>query len=160
MTLTLEWDSTGTMYASSPDGITNDQILVNTIREARLAISNAPTDGHVLSFDNSSMVWIEAPGTGDITGIVTDTNSGLQGGAASGESTLSFDFDSLPILSSTDITLSDLFVVRDISDSTNPYKQLPKGNLAGALAGSPTLGTSGGTLRVNDLGIDTAQLAA
>ena len=51
-------------------------------------------------------------------------------------------------------------MVRDISDSTNPYKQLPKGNLAGALAGSPTLGTAGGTLRVNDLGIDTAQLAA
>ena len=157
---TLEWDNSGDHVRVKADGITNDQIAPNTIREGRLAVSNTPTAGHVLSYESGEMVWVEAPGTGDITGIVTETSSGLQGGEASGEATLALDFDSLPILSSTDITLSDLFVVRDVTDTVNPYKQLPKGNLAGALAGSPTLGTSGGTLRVNDLGIDTAQLAA
>ena len=73
-------------------------------------------------------------GTGDITSIITQAGSGLQGGADTGDVTLRFDFDDLTLLTSPNLSGTDLFVYRDLNSNTNPYKAITKNSLAMELA--------------------------
>tara|TARA_B110000444_G_scaffold29322_1_gene24419 strand:+ start:244 stop:1461 length:1218 start_codon:yes stop_codon:yes gene_type:complete len=63
-------------------------IANNVVDEANLKVSNAPTDGYILTARSAAtgdMTW-EAPPTGDVTGVTAGT--GLTGGGASGALTL------------------------------------------------------------------------
>ena len=100
-----------------------------------------------------------AGGVGDITNIETNADSGLQGGADSGDVTLQLDFDSLGSFVSTQLSLTDIFVVRDESTNTVPYRSIRKDELAIALITGNTLAVTSGNIHVRSGGIDTAQLA-
>ena len=66
--------------------VDGDNIKSGTINESHLSVTNSPTDGYVLTYDNTSggFTW-EQKFDGDITGIVA--GNGLTGDASSGEAT-------------------------------------------------------------------------
>ena len=98
-------------------------------------------------------------GTGDITSVVTASNSGIQGGANTGDVTLSLDFNSLTSLTAANLDFLDLFVIRDQSSNANPYRTISKGILVEALITGNTLEATSGRIRVPTGGIDTLQLS-
>ncbi len=70
--------------------ITSGEISNNTIQEADLEATNAPTNNYILSYDSGTagFTWVvDANSGGDITGITNGT--GISGGCASGTCTLS-----------------------------------------------------------------------
>ena len=98
-------------------------------------------------------------GTGDITSIITQAGSGLQGGADTGDVTLRFDFDDLTLLTSPNLSGTDLFVYRDLNSNTNPYKAITKNSLAMELVDGNTLNVNNFNIRIAPGGVDTNQLA-
>ena len=69
-------------------------VVDDSIGEAKLDIHNDPATDQVLGYTANGMEWI-APSTGDITAVSTATDSGLAGGATTGDATLTLDVSNL-----------------------------------------------------------------
>ena len=99
---------------------------------ARDAAISSPEDGQAcflldtstLQFYYSS-AWNDFVGSGDITAVNTNANSGLSGGTASGAATLLVDPSNLADGSSVTVdTANDLLILEDVTDGT-VYKVKP-----------------------------------
>ena len=99
---------------------------------ARNSAISSPEDGQAcflldtqtLQFYFSS-AWNDFVGSGDITAVNTNSNSGLSGGTASGAATLLVDPSNLADGSSVTVdTANDLLILEDVTDGT-VYKVKP-----------------------------------
>jgi len=99
---------------------------------ARDSAISSPEDGQAcflldtstLQFYYSS-AWNDFVGSGDITAVNTNANSGLSGGTASGAATLLVDPSNLADGSSVTVdTANDLLILEDVTDGT-VYKVKP-----------------------------------
>ena len=113
--------------------------------------SGAIVDGMVLAYRpdaaplNRPYKWqaADTPPVGDIHGIVTAANSGLEGGANSGIVTLTVDASNLPALGAP-VALTDYVVIYDTDTSTTKkvlVSNFSSGDITGVTAGT---GLSGG----------------
>jgi len=113
--------------------------------------SGAIVDGMVLAYRpdtaplNRPYKWqaADTPPVGDIHGIVTAANSGLEGGANSGIVTLTVDASNLPALGAP-VALTDYVVIYDTDASTTKkvlVSNFSSGDITGVTAGT---GLSGG----------------
>ena len=113
--------------------------------------SGAIVDGMVLAYrpDTAPLTrpykWqaADTPPAGDIHGIVTAANSGLEGGANSGIVTLTVDASNLPALG-TQVALTDYVVIYDADASATKkvlVSNFSSGDITGVTAGT---GLSGG----------------
>jgi len=113
--------------------------------------SGAIVDGMVLAYRpdtaplNRPYKWqaADTPPVGDIHGIVTAANSGLEGGANSGVVTLTVDASNLPALG-TQVALTDYVVIYDADASATKkvlVSNFSSGDITGVTAGT---GLSGG----------------
>ena len=112
----------------------------------QMASGNAASDGDVATADGAGRITWETPsggGTGDITAVTTANNSGLAGGADSGDADLSLHANNLPTV--TSIATGDHLVVADASDS-NATKRITVNNFGPHLAGTGLDSTSTGQL--------------
>ena len=136
-------------------------IAADSITEPLLSISNSPAANQVLSWTGSELAWTAAgAGTGDITAVTTATGSGLSGGVDSGAANLVLDIAGLTNQSSSTLSDSDMLLLGDVSDGSDPRKHLTIGGLFGfAASGESTTESGGGKIRVADAGITATQLA-
>ena len=113
--------------------------------------SGAIVDGMVLAYRpntaplNQPYKWqaADTPPVGDIHGIVTAANSGLEGGANSGVVTLTVDASNLPALG-TQVALTDYVIIYDADASATKkvlVSNFSAGDITGVTAGT---GLSGG----------------
>ena len=72
-------------------------------------------------------------GDGDITGITTNATGGLDGGADSGDPSLVLDITRLNSINGTNTNKDDLVHVNDISDTSDPNKNITLRELAQAI---------------------------
>ena len=115
--------------------------------------SGAIVDGMVLAYRpdaaplNRPYKWqaADTPPVGDIHGIVTAANSGLEGGANSGTVTLTLDASNLPALGAP-VALTDYVVIYDADASVTKkvlVSNFSSGDITGVTAGTGL--TGGGT---------------
>jgi len=99
--------------ALASNAVTTAKILDANITEAKLDVGNSPSDGYVLSWDNtaSNMSWVEA---GDITGVTA--GNGLSGGGSSGAVSLAVGAGALIDVSSTQVSV-DLSELTDMTQT-------------------------------------------
>ena len=87
-----------TIASTLGTAIDNTEITDDTIKEADLNVTNAPTglNGYLLSYVESTgnFQWVSpgAVGAGDITDVNTSALTGLTGGTSAGAATLAFDY--------------------------------------------------------------------
>ena len=99
---------------------------------ARDSAISSPEDGQACFFLDTSTLqfyyssaWNDFVGSGDITAVNTNANSGLSGGTASGAATLLVDPSNLADGSSVTVdTANDLLILEDVTDGT-VYKVKP-----------------------------------
>jgi hypothetical protein len=80
---------TNATHSGEVTGSTALTIANNVVDEPKLKVSNAPTNGYVLtaqSGDTGGLTWSAAGGVGDITAVVAGT--GISGGGTSGSVTI------------------------------------------------------------------------
>ncbi len=85
------------MFAQEPilsTSASRVSVVDDSIGEVKLDIHNAPTTDQVLGYTSNGMEWI-APSTGDITAVNTAADSGLAGGATTGDAALTLDVSNL-----------------------------------------------------------------
>jgi len=92
--------------------VDNDNIKDDVIKESKLNVTNAPTDGYVLTYDSATtgFTW-EEKFDGDITGIVA--GNGLTGDATSGDASLAVGAGTGITVNANDIQISDNGVDHD-----------------------------------------------
>jgi hypothetical protein len=89
---------------------------------AKLAIGSS---GNVLSVSSGGIVEWTAPTTGDVTSVNTQSNSGLAGGAVTGDINLTVDPSNLADGSGVTVdTSNDFLIMEDVTDGT-VYKVNP-----------------------------------
>ena len=133
--------------------------------------SGAIVDGMVLAYRpdtaplNRPYKWqaADTPPVGDIHGIVTAANSGLEGGANSGIVTLTVDASNLPALGAP-VALTDYVVIYDTDASTTKkvlVSNFSSGDITSVTAGTGLTGggTSGAVTLALDTGINATYLA-
>ena len=133
--------------------------------------SGAIADGMVLAYRpntapfNLPYKWqaADTPPVGDIHGIVTDANSGLEGGANSGVVTLTVDASNLPALGAP-VALTDYVVIYDTDASTTKkvlVSNFSSGDITSVTAGTGLTGggISGAVTLALDTGINATYLA-
>ena len=153
--------TTGTVTVDIANGgVDTAQIANFGVTVGKMAITNTPTSGQLLSYAGPNMTWIDGGGTGDITAITTASGSGLSGGVDTGAADLALDIAGLTNQSSTSLNDSDILFIGDVSDSADPRKHLSVGGLMSfATAGEATTDSGGGKIRVASGGITTQELA-
>ena len=120
-------------------------------------------DGYVLAYKpnvaptDQPYKWqaADTPPVGDIHGIVTATNSGLEGGANSGVVTLTVDASNLPALG-TQVALTDYVVIYDADASATKkvlVSNFSSGDITSVTAGTGL--TGGGISGAVELALDT-----
>ena len=141
-------------------GVGTAQLANFGVTVGKMAITNTPTSGQILSYAGPNMTWIDGSGTGDITAVTTASGSGLSGGVDTGAADLALDIAGLTNLSSTALDDSDILFIGDVSDSGDPRKHLTVGGLMSfATSGEATMDSGGGKLRVAAGGITTQEIA-
>ena len=133
--------------------------------------SGAIVDGMVLAYRpdaaplNRPYKWqaADTPPVGDIHGIVTAANSGLEGGANSGIVTLTVDASNLPALGAP-VALTDYVIIYDTDASTTKkvlVSNFSSGDITSVTAGTGLTGggTSGAVTLALDTGINATYLA-
>jgi len=101
------------VYGQTYTGDTQDLSGVTlAIKENQLSVTNSPTDGYVLTYDNATggFTW-EQKFDGDITSVVA--GDGLIGGASDGDATLNVNADN-----STVEVVADTVRVKDLGITT------------------------------------------
>ena len=139
------------MMATGPGTGVVDFNKLDDVDNSTAYPSGAIVDGMVLAYRpntaplNQPYKWqaADTPPVGDIHGIVTAANSGLEGGANSGVVTLTVDASNLPALG-TQVALTDYVVIYDADASATKkvlVSNFSAGDITGVTAGT---GLSGG----------------
>lgn len=159
------------LTAADMDGYVMAQIIaVFADSTARDASITSPQEGQhcflttgdlFQYYDGSS--WVSSP-VGDITSITTAANSGMAGGATSGDSSISVDASNLTSVTGT---TADYVVIQDVDDSDNTKRCLISDFVAAgditSIVTAAASGLSGGatsgavTLILNLAGLTAAQ---
>ena len=138
------------MMATGPGTGVVDLNKLDDIDNETAYPSGAIVDGMVLAYRpdaaplNRPYKWqaADTPPVGDIHGIVTAANSGLEGGANSGIVTLTVDASNLPALGAP-VALTDYVVIYDTDTSTTKkvlVSNFSSGDITGVTAGTGLTG--------------------
>ena len=169
--ITIDDTTSGQITIAASGGGTGDDAYDWATEGNTELIPNSKLDGLLtqilagtnITIDDSTAGEItitSSGGTGNITRIITAGTSGLSGGTASGDATLSLDFTRLTPFSGGNLVAgSDLFVLRDSNGGNAPYRTVTKNTLANALSDGTTLNVNNDAIRIANGGVDTTQLA-
>ena len=159
------------MMATGPGSGVVDLEQLDDVDNTTAYPSGAIVDGMVLAYRpdtaplNRPYKWqaADTPPVGDIHGIVTAANSGLEGGANSGVVTLTVDASNLPALGAP-VALTDYVVIYDTDASTTKkvlVSNFSSGDITSVTAGTGLTGggISGAVTLALDTGINATYLA-
>ena len=129
---------------------------------AEVDVTTTNFDGNLSATDDDVQAALETlddlavggGGSGDITAVTTEANSGLAGGVTVGEAILTLDINKLPAV--TSVTTGDHFLISDFTDS-NANKKITADHFGTHLAGTGLDSTTTGQL---ELDLDTPILAS
>ena len=159
------WSTGDTVTAANFQGYLQDQVIsVHATTSARDTQISSPTDGMfayvtagtgtLFVYDNSA--WTAIDLAGDISSIVTASNSSMAGGATSGAATLTVDVNNSTVATAT---ASDYVLISD-TDASNSTKKALISDITALVTGDITAVTvtapitGGGTSGSVGIGID------
>lgn len=119
-------------------GVSNAKITDDTILEAKLDVTNAPTDGYLLSYDSGSggFTWVESPATGGVQedDLANDDFTGSLNGA-----TTDFDLTDVPVTASLQVFINGKL---GIEGSGKDYELNPDSGDTKTIRVSPALAST------------------
>ena len=141
---TIDADGTGNSITNIEDANIKSAAAIDAAKIADGSVSNTEFQ-HLNGVTSAIQTQLDAKGVGDITAVNTAANSGLAGGAASGDASLTVDPSNLTDGSGITVdTSNDLMILEDVTDGT-VYKVNPSQFSSGS-AGALTDGDSDFTL--------------
>ena len=141
---TIDADGTGNSITNIEDANIKSAAAIDASKIADGSVSNAEFQ-RLDGVTSDIQTQLDAKGAGDITAVNTAANSGLAGGAATGDASLTVDPSNLTDGSGITVdTSNDLMILEDVTDGT-VYKVNPSQFSSGS-AGALTDGDSDFTL--------------
>ena len=141
---TIDADGTGNSITNIEDANIKSAAAIDAAKIADGSVSNAEFQ-RLDGVTSDIQTQLDAKGAGDITAVNTAADSGLAGGAASGDASLTVDPSNLTDGSGITVdTSNDLMILEDVTDGT-VYKVNPSQFSSGS-AGALTDGDSDFTL--------------
>jgi hypothetical protein len=141
---TIDADGTGNSITNIEDANIKSAAAIDAAKIADGSVSNAEFQ-RLDGVTSDIQTQLDAKGVGDITAVNTAADSGLAGGAASGDASLTVDPSNLTDGSGITVdTSNDLMILEDVTDGT-VYKVNPSQFSSGS-AGALTDGDSDFTL--------------
>ena len=141
---TIDADGTGNSITNIEDANIKTAAAIDAAKIADGSVSNTEFQ-HLNGVTSAIQTQIDAKGSGDITAVNTAANSGLAGGATTGDASITVDPSNLTDGSGITVdTANDLMILEDVTDGT-VYKVNPSQFSSGS-AGALTDGDSDFTL--------------
>ena len=141
---TIDADGTGNSITNIEDANIKAAAAIDAAKIADGSVSNTEFQ-HLNGVTSAIQTQIDAKGSGDITAVNTAANSGLAGGATTGDASITVDPSNLTDGSGITVdTANDLMILEDVTDGT-VYKVNPSQFSSGS-AGALTDGDSDFTL--------------